>query len=123
MRYSPSPIDFDHPLDYQLLDGERDVFGDGQVVIIPTYGHTPGHQSVRVRAGKGTDLVARRGRLLHAGEHGPRRAAQHPLGSRGDVAVAGQRCGHSGTGRGPSMIYGHDVAQWQEMRRAPTPLV
>src|SRR6266436_8214293 len=33
MRYSPSPIDFDHPLDYQLLDGERDIFGDGQVVL------------------------------------------------------------------------------------------
>jgi hypothetical protein len=25
--------------------------------------------------------------------------------------------------QGAIMIYGHDVAQWQEMRRAPTPLV
>src|SRR5439155_1517644 len=24
--YSPSPIDFDHPLDYRMLDGEHDVF-------------------------------------------------------------------------------------------------
>ncbi len=42
--YSPSVIDFDHPLRYQLVDGEYDVFGDGKVILIPTYGHTPGHQ-------------------------------------------------------------------------------
>ena len=55
MSYNPSRIDFDLPLDYQLVDGEHDVFGDGQVVLLPTYGHTPGHQSVRVRAAKGAD--------------------------------------------------------------------
>ncbi len=100
MRYSPSPIDFDHPLDYQLLDGERDVFGDGQVVIIPTYGHTPGHQSVRVHAGKGTRSRPRRGRLLYAGEHGPRRAAQYPLGSGGDVTIPGHAAGAPGQAGG-----------------------
>src|SRR6266436_1022915 len=57
IRYSPSPIDFDHPLDYHLVDGEHDVFGDGRLVLLPTYGHTPGHQSVRVRAGKGAELA------------------------------------------------------------------
>jgi hypothetical protein len=34
--------DFDHPLTYQLIDGDYDIFGDGQLVLIPTYGHTPG---------------------------------------------------------------------------------
>lgn len=55
--YSPSPIDFDHALDYQVVDGEHDVFGDGTVLLLPTYGHTPGHQSLRVRAAKGAELV------------------------------------------------------------------
>src|SRR5690606_17693962 len=33
-----------------LLDNEElDVFGDGTVVVIPTPGHTPGHQVVAVR--------------------------------------------------------------------------
>jgi len=36
----------DHPVD--RLDGDRDVFGDGSVVIISTPGHTPGHQSLLV---------------------------------------------------------------------------
>jgi len=32
-----------------LADGEHDLFGDGLVTCIPTPGHTPGHQSLRVR--------------------------------------------------------------------------
>jgi N-acyl homoserine lactone hydrolase len=35
-----------------VLDGDRDVFGDGSVVIISTPGHTPGHQSLLVRLAK-----------------------------------------------------------------------
>jgi glyoxylase-like metal-dependent hydrolase (beta-lactamase superfamily II) len=50
--YSPSPIDFDHPLDYRMLDGEHDVFGDGSVLIKPAPGHTPGHQVLVVRLPK-----------------------------------------------------------------------
>jgi N-acyl homoserine lactone hydrolase len=43
--------DFDHPLRWNELDGEHDVFGDGAVTIVPTPGHTPGHQSLLVRLG------------------------------------------------------------------------
>lgn len=35
--------------DVQTVDGEHDLFGDGLVTCIPTPGHTPGHQSLRVR--------------------------------------------------------------------------
>ena len=35
--------------DVVLADGEHDLFGDGLVTCIPTPGHTPGHQSLRVR--------------------------------------------------------------------------
>src|SRR6266853_4172132 len=55
--YSPSPIDFDHALDYRMLDGEHDVFGDGSVVLIPTYGHTPGPQSLLVRRSRDERLL------------------------------------------------------------------
>jgi glyoxylase-like metal-dependent hydrolase (beta-lactamase superfamily II) len=47
-RYRPSPVDYEHPLRYHAVDGEHDVFGDGRVLLIPTYGHTPGHQSLLV---------------------------------------------------------------------------
>jgi len=41
--------DFDHPVRWKTLSGEHDVFGDGRVVLFPTPGHTPGHQSMLVR--------------------------------------------------------------------------
>jgi N-acyl homoserine lactone hydrolase len=44
-----NPIDFDLGHDVVQVDGEHDVFGDGRVTCIPTPGHTPGHQSLRVR--------------------------------------------------------------------------
>jgi glyoxylase-like metal-dependent hydrolase (beta-lactamase superfamily II) len=41
-----------------LLDGEHDMFGDGSVVCLPTYGHTPGHQSLRLRLDSGEVVLA-----------------------------------------------------------------
>ncbi len=41
--------DFDHPVAWKELRGRYDVFGDGSVVLFPTPGHTPGHQSMLVR--------------------------------------------------------------------------
>jgi glyoxylase-like metal-dependent hydrolase (beta-lactamase superfamily II) len=43
-----NPADFDLGHDRQELDGEHDVFGDGSVVVVPTPGHTAGHQSLLV---------------------------------------------------------------------------
>jgi N-acyl homoserine lactone hydrolase len=36
-----------------LLDGEHDVFGDGSVRCLPTFGHTAGHQSLLVETADG----------------------------------------------------------------------
>ncbi len=44
-----SRADYDLGHDLEMASGEHDVFGDGLVTCIPTPGHTPGHQSVRVR--------------------------------------------------------------------------
>lgn len=46
---SPAGPRFKSGLPVTKLDGERDVFGDGSVVIFPTPGHTPGHQSLLVK--------------------------------------------------------------------------
>jgi glyoxylase-like metal-dependent hydrolase (beta-lactamase superfamily II) len=50
------PRDYDLGHDRLLVDGEHDLFGDGAVVCLPTFGHTPGHQSLRVRT-VGGDVV------------------------------------------------------------------
>jgi N-acyl homoserine lactone hydrolase len=40
--------DFDHDLQWQQLDGDHDIFGDGRLVALSTPGHTRGHQSLMV---------------------------------------------------------------------------
>jgi glyoxylase-like metal-dependent hydrolase (beta-lactamase superfamily II) len=43
-----TPADFEHDLDWRLLDGDHDLFGDGAVRIVATPGHTRGHQSLLI---------------------------------------------------------------------------
>jgi N-acyl homoserine lactone hydrolase len=50
--------DFDHGHPVLAIDGEHDLFGDGSVIIFPTYGHTPGHQSARVKLASGDVVLA-----------------------------------------------------------------
>ena len=40
----------EHPV--TKLEGDRDVFGDGSVIIVSTPGHTPGHQSILIKLPK-----------------------------------------------------------------------
>ena len=54
--FNPRDFDLGHKL--RLVDGEHDVFGDGSVVCLPTHGHTPGHQSLRLRLDSGDIVLA-----------------------------------------------------------------
>jgi glyoxylase-like metal-dependent hydrolase (beta-lactamase superfamily II) len=49
--------DFDHPVQWQELDGEHDLFGDGRIVLFPTPGHSMGHQSMLVRLDGGAVIL------------------------------------------------------------------
>src|SRR5882724_439690 len=49
---------------FNKLTGDRDVFGDGSVLILSTPGHTPGHQSLLVRLPK-TGAVVLSGDFVH----------------------------------------------------------
>ena len=40
------------------VEGAHDLFGDGTIVTIPTFGHTPGHQSLKVKLGTGDVILA-----------------------------------------------------------------
>ncbi|GAB2869470.1 N-acyl homoserine lactonase family protein [Nocardioides pacificus] len=50
--------EFETGQDVETVDGEHDLYGDGTVVLVPTPGHTPGHQSARVRAATGVAVLA-----------------------------------------------------------------
>ena len=55
-RYGLPKAYFDLGHTVKTIDGEHDLFGDGSVTCLPSYGHTPGHQSLRVR-GEGSDHI------------------------------------------------------------------
>ena len=54
--FNPRDFDLGHKL--RLVDGEHDVFGDGSVVCLLTHGHTPGHQSLRLKLDSGEIVLA-----------------------------------------------------------------
>ena len=119
-RYVPSVADFDHPLDYRPVAGEHDVFGDGTVVLIPTHGHTPGHQSLRVHAGKGTDLVLAAD-ACYTRENMDRDILPDTLWDAREMAGSVARLRDLRDRQGATIIFGHDPGQWEALPRAPEP--
>ena len=55
-RFDPRDFDLGHKL--RLVNREHDVFGDDSVVCLPTLGHTPGHQSLKLQLGSGEIVLA-----------------------------------------------------------------
>jgi N-acyl homoserine lactone hydrolase len=53
--YLPADCTLDMP--YEIIDGEHDIFGDGLLVLIPTPGHTPGHQSLRATLASNRQVI------------------------------------------------------------------
>jgi glyoxylase-like metal-dependent hydrolase (beta-lactamase superfamily II) len=109
-RYTPSAQDFDLPLPYRLVDGEHDVFGDGTVTLFPTFGHTPGHQSLRVRARDGEWVMT--ADACYTREHldGERLSGvvwDAAEMMRSLAALRALRDRH-----GATLLFGHDGAQW-----------
>ena len=39
------PADWDHPMPIDAIDGQRDLYGDDRIVLIPLPGHTPGRSA------------------------------------------------------------------------------
>ena len=94
------------------------MFGDGRVVLFPTFGHTPGHQSLRVRAGKGQDLVCAAD-ACYTRENMDRDVLPKILWNASvmhDSLAALRKLRDSG---GATMFYGHDPEQWRSTPHAP----
>jgi glyoxylase-like metal-dependent hydrolase (beta-lactamase superfamily II) len=119
-RYVPSPADFDHPLAYRPVTGEHDVFGDGTVVLIPTHGHTPGHQSLRVRAGRVANLVLAAD-ACYTRENMDRDILPTVLWDASEMARSLAQLRDLRDKQGAAIIFGHDPAQWEALPRAPEP--
>jgi glyoxylase-like metal-dependent hydrolase (beta-lactamase superfamily II) len=120
-RYRPSAPDFEHPLRYQPVDGEHDVFGDGSAVLIPTYGHTPGHQSLLVRPGRDGRIVFAAD-ACYTRENMDRDVLPTVLWDEPEMSHSLRRLRELRDRQGARIIYGHDPEQWSTLPWAPAPM-
>jgi N-acyl homoserine lactone hydrolase len=105
---------WDHALDYQALDGEHDVFGDGSVLLFPTPGHTPGHQSLKVQVGKGSWFVMTAD-ACYTEEHLERDLIPGVVWDRSLMRESMARLRQLGERSDTQLIFGHDDEQWQRL--------
>ena len=116
------PRDFDHPLDYQLVEGEYDVFGDGQMILIPSCGHTPGHQSLWVRESKARQLVFTAD-ACYTEEHMERHIIPQIVWDAEAMSHSLTTLRNLRDKQAAMLFCGHDSGQWQDIRHAPEPLM
>ena len=116
--FNPRDFDLGHKL--RLVDGEHDVFGDGSVTCLPTYGHTPGHQSLKLRLDSGDIVLAadscyfcRTLRERRLPRYVYNRAAMLASLDRLEALEAG----------GARNFFGHDPEFWRTVPQAPAAMI
>ncbi len=112
--YNRADFDLGHKV--VQVEGEHDLFGDGSVVCLPTWGHTPGHQSLKLRLDSGEVVLAAdacyfcrtlRERRLPQRVH-DREAMLASLDRLARLEAAGTR-----------IFFGHDAEFWKSVPQAP----
>ena len=99
----------------ETLDGERDLFGDGRIVLIPLPGHTPGTFGALVALEKsGTFLLASDTVSLRATLD----TGVVPKNTwNADALVKSLAEVRRIEARGATVLCGHDDAQWATLRK------
>jgi glyoxylase-like metal-dependent hydrolase (beta-lactamase superfamily II) len=110
------PKDFDTGQDVMVVDGEHDLFGDGSVVCLPTHGHTPGHQSLRVRLASGDVVLAADACYL---KRTLDRMHLPPFAHDAEAMRESLRRLGELRARGARIFYGHDPEFWRTVPQAP----
>jgi N-acyl homoserine lactone hydrolase len=116
--FSRQDYDLGHRL--RLVDGEHDLFGDGSVVCLPTHGHTPGHQSLRVRLPTG-DVVLAGDACYFCATLRERRLPRNRFNSE-QMLQSLERLAQLEAG-GARIFFGHDDAFWKTVPQGPSPVI
>jgi glyoxylase-like metal-dependent hydrolase (beta-lactamase superfamily II) len=109
------PVDWDHPMPVETIGGERDLFNDGRIVLVPVPGHTPGMTGALVNLDKSgsfflaSDAVALRSNLER--EINPRNTWDPEQSTRSMQDIRRIEAG------GATVVFGHDDQQWREMKK------
>ena len=108
----------DYDLGHSRLEvaGEHDLFGDGRVVCLPTYGHTPGHQSLRVRLDS-SDVVLTGDACYFRQTLETLRLPRFSFDRKQHLSsLDALRRLQAG---GARIVFGHDPEQWATIAQAP----
>lgn len=115
--YNSADFDLGHQL--QLIDGEYDLFGDGSVACIPTYGHTAGHQSLRVRTDGGEYVLTADSCYMRKSLE---KMVLPPFAFNYDAMREVIERFRKMERAGARLIFGHDEAQWKADGSIAVPL-
>jgi len=110
-------FDLGHQL--RLLDGEHDMFGDCSVVCLPTHGHTPGHQSLRLRLDSG-EIVLAADACYFCQTLRERRLPRYMYDREAMLASLDRL--EALEPSGARIFFGHDPEFWQTVPQAPVPI-
>jgi len=109
--------DWKHPNRFETLTGQRDLFGDGRIVLVPLPGHTPGTTAALVALDHSgshllaSDTVALRHNFEQ--EHVPRNSWDAGLAARSLAEIRRIEAG------GATVVFGHDAGQWDSLKKGP----
>ena len=106
----------EHPV--TLLEGDRDVFGDGSLVIISTPGHTPGHQSLLVKLPK-TGEVVLSGDAVHFKSNWENRRVPANNTSKDQTLASMQKIADTLEKDKAQLWINHDKAQRDSLKMSP----
>ena len=110
------PRDYDHGHDVLQIDGEHDVYGDGSLVCIPTHGHTPGHQSLKLQTDAGEIVLCGDACYLRRTLDEMRLPG---VLHDGAMMMDSLRKLKELQRRGARIMYGHDPEFWATVPQAP----
>lgn len=113
-----NPADFDLGHKVKQVEGEYDVFGDGSVVCLPTYGHTPGHQSLKLRTDSG-EVVLTADSCYFCQTLRERRLPNRVF-DKAEMLASLDKLEQLEKG-GARLIFGHDAEFWKDIPQAPVP--
>jgi glyoxylase-like metal-dependent hydrolase (beta-lactamase superfamily II) len=106
----------EHPV--TKLDGDRDLFGDGSVVILSTPGHTPGHQSLLVKLPK-TGAIVLSGDAAHFKDNWDNRRVPSINFDKDTTLASMQKIADTLTKEKAQFWINHDTAQRGSLKLAP----
>ncbi len=112
--------DFDLGHKVIQIDGEHDLFGDASVICLPTHGHTPGHQSLKVRLPAG-DVVLAADACYFCRTLRERRLPQRAYDREAMFASLDKLARLEAAGA--RIFFGHDCEFWKAVLQAPAAII